>query len=188
MSSKSSFREGVKNVKNKILPGRAYDDGHTKRTSAQDPLNHLPIKRLSKLTPEDLQSYSSEQLERLENDRLSVLPGETLSRLSPRRLAQLPVKAFEKLNPEALVQLPAGVLAKLENHFLANTSPDVLFCALPALHSDDLLELKNAIHRIGHERLRRLPSDVKRRLPIPVDYDAVHVPPPRKPATPNPEP
>ncbi|KAK3345746.1 hypothetical protein B0H65DRAFT_212984 [Neurospora tetraspora] len=177
--SSNPFSAAIRGVKKKIDPGR-YDDGHTKRTSTNEPLTHLPVKTLSKLTPEELRNYPNDQLERLELDRLQVLPGETLSRLNPDVLARLPSKTISRLTPEALVQLPAAVLAELSNHFLSAAPPEVLFRALPALDSDDLRKLKKAIHRIGHERLRQLPPDVIRRLPIP-DID---VPAPESPQLP----
>ncbi|KAJ4382515.1 hypothetical protein N0V85_008563, partial [Neurospora sp. IMI 360204] len=178
MSSNPLFA-AIRGVKKKIDPGR-YDDGHTKRTSTNEPLTHLPIKTLSKLTPEELRNYSNEQLEKLELDRLQVLPGETLSRLDPNVLARLPSKTISRLTPEALVQLPADVLAGLSNHFLSTAPPEVLFRALPALDSDALRKLKKAIDRIGHERLRQLPRDVIGRLPIP----DIYVPAPESPQLP----
>ncbi|KAK1773840.1 hypothetical protein QBC45DRAFT_386764 [Copromyces sp. CBS 386.78] len=172
--SLSSFVESAKN----------FIDRHGDRSASHDgkrpiePLVHLSYKQLRKTTPEQLERYSNDELEALPLKRLRLFHGDVLSRLNPRVLAQLPGDAIARLSPDAQITLPSRALAKMRIKDLAKVDPDVLFHALPAIHPEGLRspKLKEAICRIGNQRLQQLHPDVIKNLPIDVPAPDTQLP------------
>ncbi|KAK3951894.1 hypothetical protein QBC32DRAFT_238215 [Pseudoneurospora amorphoporcata] len=170
----SSFVKSAKKKIDRHGDGSASHDG--KRPI--EPLLHLSYKRLRKTTPEQLERYSNDDLEALPLERLQLLHADVLSRLNPRVLAQLPGHVIARLSRDAQLRLSPRDLAKMPIDDLATVDSDVLVNALPAIHREDLRspKLKEAIYRIGNQRLQQLPRDVIKNLPIAVPAPDTQLP------------